>query len=120
MKLLVGLLCVFVIASRGLCLEVPLVHIENGAVSGTYKLSTGGNRFLSFEGIPYARPPVGKYRFRVSDFRIMTFKVVYFFTIVSRLQEKYKHKWPVAASGDVQSVIFLVEKYHNKIQLSFL
>ncbi|XP_026687867.1 venom carboxylesterase-6-like [Diaphorina citri] len=64
MKLLVGLLCVFVIASRGLCLEVPLVHIENGAVSGTYKLSTGGNRFLSFEGIPYARPPVGKYRFR--------------------------------------------------------
>ncbi|KAI5749797.1 hypothetical protein M8J76_010240 [Diaphorina citri] len=64
MKLLVGLLCVFVIASRGLCLEVPLVHTENGAVSGTYKLSTGGNRFLSFEGIPYARPPVGKYRFR--------------------------------------------------------
>uniref|UniRef100_A0A8D8TZM9 Carboxylic ester hydrolase n=1 Tax=Cacopsylla melanoneura TaxID=428564 RepID=A0A8D8TZM9_9HEMI len=42
----------------------PLVHTENGAVIGTYRLSAKGNQFSSFEGVPYARPPVGKYRFR--------------------------------------------------------
>lgn len=43
---------------------VPTVHTDNGAVTGTVRLSAQGNQFVSFEGIPYARPPVGKYRFR--------------------------------------------------------
>lgn len=54
------------ILSGCFCLSsiAPVAYTENGALSGTYKLSQQGNRFVSFEGIPYARPPVGKYRFR--------------------------------------------------------
>lgn len=44
----------------------PLINIPTGAIRGTYKKSEGGRVYAAFEGIPYARPPVGKYRFRVS------------------------------------------------------
>jgi hypothetical protein len=43
----------------------PLVHVEQGAIRGTYLTSAGGRKFAAFEGIPYARPPTGKHRFKV-------------------------------------------------------
>lgn len=43
----------------------PLVHVEQGALRGTYLTSAGGRIFSAFQGIPYARPPTGKHRFKV-------------------------------------------------------
>ncbi|XP_014273021.1 carboxylic ester hydrolase [Halyomorpha halys] len=43
----------------------PEVSIRQGVVRGLYKRSYIGNKpYSSFEGIPYARPPQGKKRFR--------------------------------------------------------
>ncbi|XP_047532977.1 venom carboxylesterase-6-like isoform X1 [Vanessa atalanta] len=42
----------------------PTVKIGNGILQGQWKVSTNGRKFASFNGIPYARPPLGKYRFR--------------------------------------------------------
>ncbi|CAH0585492.1 unnamed protein product [Chrysodeixis includens] len=42
----------------------PVVRVAHGLVQGTWKVSTKGRSFASFQGVPYARPPIGKYRFR--------------------------------------------------------
>ncbi|XP_075977879.1 venom carboxylesterase-6-like [Anticarsia gemmatalis] len=42
----------------------PTVKVANGVLQGAWKVSTKGRSYASFQGIPYARPPVGKYRFR--------------------------------------------------------
>ncbi|XP_059052234.1 carboxylic ester hydrolase-like [Achroia grisella] len=42
----------------------PIVRINNGVLQGTWRVSTNGRTYASFQGVPYARPPVGKYRFR--------------------------------------------------------
>lgn len=42
----------------------PLVHVEQGALRGKYLTSAGGRIFAAFQGIPYARPPTGKHRFK--------------------------------------------------------
>lgn len=36
-----------------------------GIVEGFHRESFNGKSFLSFEGIPYAQPPVGDNRFKV-------------------------------------------------------
>lgn len=42
------------------------VTIEQGTLEGKVCTTYYGKRYYSFEGIPYAKPPVGKLRFRVS------------------------------------------------------
>lgn len=44
----------------------PIIRTAFGLISGTWKESVNGKGYASFRGIPYSRPPVGKYRFRVS------------------------------------------------------
>ncbi|XP_026327680.1 venom carboxylesterase-6-like [Hyposmocoma kahamanoa] len=44
--------------------EKPIVKIAHGVVQGTWKISASGRTYGSFEGVPYASPPLGKYRFR--------------------------------------------------------
>ena len=46
--------------------DVPLIDIENGRISGTVEESMKGRDIYSFYGIPYAQPPLGKLRFKVS------------------------------------------------------
>ncbi|XP_060803244.1 carboxylic ester hydrolase [Amyelois transitella] len=42
----------------------PIVRVSQGILRGAWKISTNGRTYASFQGVPYARPPVGKYRFR--------------------------------------------------------
>ncbi|XP_063972094.1 venom carboxylesterase-6-like isoform X2 [Diachasmimorpha longicaudata] len=41
----------------------PIVKTPLGKLKGYYKASFKGRQFRAFEGIPYAKPPVGKLRF---------------------------------------------------------
>lgn len=54
----------------------PVVRVPHGTLQGTWKVSTKGRTYASFQGVPYARPPIGKYRFRVSYVHIHT--IVYY------------------------------------------
>ncbi|KAG6452860.1 venom carboxylesterase-6 [Manduca sexta] len=42
----------------------PVVRVTHGVLQGSWKVSTKGRSYASFQGVPYARPPIGKYRFR--------------------------------------------------------
>lgn len=44
-----------------------LVDTESGPILGAKKVSILGDDYYSFQRIPYAEPPVGELRFRVSD-----------------------------------------------------
>lgn len=47
--------------------DLPIVKTKNGDVRGNYATTLLDQRkFLSFRGIPYAKPPIGPLRFRVS------------------------------------------------------
>ncbi|KAJ8933690.1 hypothetical protein NQ318_008408 [Aromia moschata] len=43
--------------------ENPVVELPLGKIEGAIKKSISGRNFLSFEGVPYGQPPVGKNRF---------------------------------------------------------
>ncbi|GBP57021.1 Esterase FE4 [Eumeta japonica] len=45
-------------------MTTPLVTVAQGALKGRIDTTPSGKRYYSFEGIPYARPPVGSLRFR--------------------------------------------------------
>jgi hypothetical protein len=46
----------------------PLVVItKTGKLRGYWMKAVGGRKIRAFEGIPYAEPPVGYFRFNVSD-----------------------------------------------------
>lgn len=47
--------------------EYPIVQVANGPVKGLKTKSVLGTDFLSFRGIPYMKPPLGKLRFREAD-----------------------------------------------------
>ena len=59
-------LVVMVAATGVTAADVPLVDIENGRVSGIVEESMKGRDIYSFYGLPYALPPLGKLRFKVS------------------------------------------------------
>lgn len=46
-------------AKNSLIVKLP----QLGQLEGYYGESLNGNVYLAFEGVPYARPPIGKYRF---------------------------------------------------------
>ncbi|KAB0797797.1 hypothetical protein PPYR_08790 [Photinus pyralis] len=52
----------FIVISAALC--SPEVTIGQGTLRGAVKLTEKQNEFNSFTGIPYAKPPVGKLRFK--------------------------------------------------------
>jgi hypothetical protein len=49
----------------------PSVHVQQGTLMGTYLTSRYGRKFAAFQGIPYAQPPTGDFRFKV---RVIYFK----------------------------------------------
>nr|QVD39199.1 Carboxylesterase [Schistocerca gregaria] len=42
----------------------PVVRTKQGLVRGAFDTSYGGRKFLGFQNLPYAKPPVGQLRFR--------------------------------------------------------
>ncbi|CAH2238152.1 jg22080 [Pararge aegeria aegeria] len=42
----------------------PIVKTANGELLGKPRVSTNGRNFISFFGVPYASPPIGKLRFK--------------------------------------------------------
>jgi hypothetical protein len=63
--------CVVVLAalSVGVCPygDAPQVTVKQGTLQGHYLTSRNGRRFVGFQGVPYAKPPLGEMRFRVSQ-----------------------------------------------------
>jgi len=47
-------------------LPSPIVTIQEGQIKGTVSEDVRGGKFYSFMGIPYAKPPVGDWRFKVT------------------------------------------------------
>jgi len=43
----------------------PLINVHEGQLKGKQFLSRNGRNFFAFQGIPYAKPPVGQLRFKV-------------------------------------------------------
>ena len=61
----------------------PIVKINQGVLKGV-TLKTEFGDFLSFNGIPYAEPPIGELRFKVNIFfqsQIILFFYYYFIEI---------------------------------------
>lgn len=50
--------------------ENPLVELPIGKISGSTQKTIDGRQFYAFEGIPYAKPPIGDLRFEVIKKRI--------------------------------------------------
>lgn len=51
----------------GYCDEVsdPVVTIEQGSLKGKIQSGVNGQKYYSYQGIPYAEPPIGELRFQV-------------------------------------------------------
>lgn len=60
--------CALCVASSANEVDDAIVTVTQGRVAGTIMKSRDGKSFYAFRGIPYARPPVGDLRFKVSDF----------------------------------------------------
>lgn len=45
--------------------QPPIVNTSLGKIRGRYKESRHGRKYEAYEGIPYAQPPVKKFRFQV-------------------------------------------------------
>nr|ANS53405.1 esterase 5 [Sitophilus oryzae] len=45
----------------------PIVTVSQGSLRGSIKIDFDGNKFYSFLGIPYAKPPTGSRRFELSE-----------------------------------------------------
>lgn len=57
------ILFLFLVYSKA---DSPIVKTSLGTILGTLKQSDEGRDYASFEGIPYAKPPVDDLRFKVS------------------------------------------------------
>lgn len=46
-------------------MSVPAVYLPQGIMYGTINTTVSKFQYYSFQGMPYARPPLGDLRFRV-------------------------------------------------------
>lgn len=56
-----------------------VVNTKYGKLQGKLQKSIEGIEFCSFKGIPYAKPPVGELRFKVSLSLLITNHIFKFF-----------------------------------------
>lgn len=55
-----------------------ILHLKQGKIIGRYLKSREGRVFKSFQGIPYAKPPVGDLRFKVNFIYYLENCIVFF------------------------------------------
>lgn len=55
-----------------------LVKTNYGLVQGRHRSGCEGVKYVSFQGIPYARPPVGELRFKVKHICTSIFNGIIF------------------------------------------
>ncbi|XP_025830539.1 venom carboxylesterase-6-like [Agrilus planipennis] len=48
--------------TNGVATDYPEIETELGKIRGTYGVSVQGRTYSAFQGVPYAEPPIGKYR----------------------------------------------------------
>ncbi|XP_076162457.1 carboxylic ester hydrolase [Ptiloglossa arizonensis] len=58
-----ALSCICLLYFAAAEVHVPMVKIKNGTLSGLIMETRRGREFTGFQGIPYALPPLGEYRF---------------------------------------------------------
>lgn len=46
------------------------LKISKGTIKGQILKSRDGRPYYSYTGIPYAKPPIGKLRFKVNDYNL--------------------------------------------------
>lgn len=50
-------------------MDDPIIEISDGKLRGTITVNNEGETIYTFLGIPFAKPPIGDLRFKVSNFR---------------------------------------------------
>lgn len=60
------ILCIITTALASVCADSPVVETPLGAVRGHYLQTREGRTISAFTSVPYAVPPVGELRFKVS------------------------------------------------------
>lgn len=49
-----------------------IVTVEQGKLKGKTDIDSAGNVYYSYQGIPFAKPPLGKLRFKVFTILLLT------------------------------------------------
>lgn len=62
--------------------ETVLVQTKSGPVRGLFKSTVDQLSYISFQGIPYAQPPVGELRFKVRFIQGKNYKNKYLTAII--------------------------------------
>lgn len=64
--LLIAGIALLTITASGYVPKCPVINTKYGTVVGSNELSRNNRSYMSFKGIPYAKPPIGDLRFKVS------------------------------------------------------
>ncbi|GLG98108.1 Carboxylic ester hydrolase, partial [Gryllus bimaculatus] len=62
--MLYDLIVFILLMGRAWCLAGPSVQVREGLLRGKEVVSTLGLNYYSFQGVPYATPPLGALRFK--------------------------------------------------------
>lgn len=74
----------FIVAVSSTQNAPPLVTTKYGNLEGFWKTSYEGRTYAAFEGIPYAKSPVGILRFKVSFFEQNPTKLISSYSVINR------------------------------------
>jgi hypothetical protein len=77
--------------------ERLIVSVEQGDLRGRAVITKSGLHYYSFQGIPYAKPPVGNLRFKVSynstsflHFEVIRTKFIRKLSVISNMSESFE------------------------------
>lgn len=63
-------------------MENPIVEVRQGKLRGINEKNINGINYVAFRGVPYAKPPIGNLRFKVTSIKlyisIIHMKIYYF------------------------------------------